>query len=219
VTSTDFHPAQVSLGQSPDPSPLRLFLSFNPPPSVVNHLNQAQKTLRDLLESFYGAALPIRWTRSFQFHLTVLFFGNTAPAKLNSIRTRLIEVVGDHPEFPCLTVKGFGCFPAFRRPRVLWIGFAPNPLLRTWPDRLANAFAGDFVWEEKDRSYPHVTIARLAFGRLPPRFGEHLVELAEQASTSSWNWQIDSISLMRGIPGPKGSEYIVLMTLPNPHAS
>jgi 2'-5' RNA ligase len=219
VNSPDFRPAEVSLGHSPDPSPLRLFLSFNPPPSVVSHLSQAQKTLRRLLESFYGPALPIRWTKSFQFHLTVLFFGNTPAAKMSSIRTRLIEVVGDHPEFPGLTAKGFGCFPAFRRPRVLWIGFASNPSLQGWQDRLAKAFPGDFVWKEKDRSYPHVTIARLAFPRLPARFGEHLFELAEQASMPSWDWQIDSISLMRSIPGPKGSEYVALMTLPNPHVS
>jgi len=219
VNSDDFRPAEVSLGQSSDSSPLRLFLSFNPPPSVISHLSQAQKTLRRLLDYFYGAELPIRWTRSFQFHLTVLFFGNRPAAKMNSIQTRLIELVGDRPEFPRLTAKGFGCFPTFRRPRVLWIGFASNPSLRGWQDRLAKAFPGDFVWKERDRSYPHVTIARLAFRQLPAQFGEHLFELAQQTGMPNWDWQIDSISLMRSIPGPKGSEYVVLMTLPSPHVS
>jgi 2'-5' RNA ligase len=219
VNSADFRPAEISLDQSSDSSSLRLFLSFNPPPSVVSHLSQAQKTLRRLLDRFYGPALPIRWIRSFQFHLTVLFFGNTPAAKMDSIRTRLIELVGDRPEFPCLSAKKFGCFPAFRRPRVLWIGFASNPSLRGWQDRLAKAFPGDFVWKEKDRSYPHVTIARLAFQQLPAQFGEHLFELAQQAGMPSWDWQIDSISLMRSIPGPKGSEYVVLMTLPSAHVS
>ena len=219
MNSDDFRPTEVSLGQSSDCSPLRLFLSFNPPPSVVGHLSQAQKTLRRLLDCFYGSELPIRWTRSFQFHLTVLFFGNTLAAKMPSIQTQLIELVGDHPEFPYLTAKGFGCFPAFSRPRVLWIGFASNPSLRSWQDRLAKAFPGDFVWKERDRSYPHVTIARLAFRQLPAQFGEHLFELAQQTGMPNWNWQIDSISLMRSIPGAKGSEYVVLMTLPSPHVS
>jgi 2'-5' RNA ligase len=215
VNSDDFRPTEVSLGQSSDSSPLRLFLSFNPPPSVVSHLSQAQKALRHLLDRFYGPALPIRWTRVFQFHLTVLFFGNTPTAKINSIRTRLIEVVGDRPDFPCLTAKGFGCFPAFRRPRVLWVGFASNPSLRGWQDRLAKAFLGDFVRKERDRSYPHVTMGRFAFQQLPAQFGEHLFELAQQTGMPSWDWQIDSISLMRSVPGPKGAEYVVLMTLPS----
>ena len=219
MNSNDFRPTEVSLGQSSDSSPLRLFLSFNPPPSVISHLSQAQKTLRQLLDCFYGPELPIRWTRSFQFHLTVLFFGNRPAAKMNSIQTRLIELVGDRPEFPRLTAKGFGCFPTFRRPRVLWIGFASNPSLRGWQGRLAKASPGDFVGKERDRSYPHVTIARLAFRQLPAQFGVHLFELAQQTGMPNWDWQIDSISLMRSIPGPKGSEYVVLMTLPSPHVS
>jgi 2'-5' RNA ligase len=188
----------------------RLFLSFNPSPDVVEHLGQAQRTLRHLLECTYGSELSIRWIRPFQFHLTVLFFGNTPAAKANSIQTCLAELVGERPQFPRLTAKGFGCFPAFRRPRVLWIGFAPNPLLRSWQDRLAKAFQGDFVWKEEDRSYPHVTIARLNFRRLPGRFGDRLFELAQQTGMPDWDWQIDSISLMQSVPGPSGSEYVPL---------
>jgi RNA 2',3'-cyclic 3'-phosphodiesterase len=205
---------QDEASRSSEESRFRLFLSFNPPPDVVGHLSQAQKTLRRLLDCAYGPELPIRWTRSVQFHLTVLFFGNTSAAKTNTIRARLIELVGDRPEFPCLTAKGFGCFPTLNRPRVLWIGFAGSPSLRNWQDRLAKAFQGDFMWKERDRSYPHVTIARLAFQRLPARFGEHLFELAQQTGMPSWGWQIDSISLMRSIPGPKGPEYVALTTLP-----
>jgi 2'-5' RNA ligase len=197
-----------------EPSLLRLFLSFNPCPDVIIHLRQAQKALRHLLEDTYGPALPIRWTRSFQFHLTVLFFGNTPPTQVDLIKARLVELVREHSEFPCLTAKAFGCFPAFHRPRVLWIGFASNPLLRSWQDRLVKAFERDFVWKEKDLSYPHVTIARLDFQRLPARFGDRLFHLAQETGMPTWDWQIDSISLMRSIPGPKGSDYVCLANFP-----
>jgi hypothetical protein len=154
VNSNDFRPPEVSLGQLSDSSPLRLFLSFNPPPTVINHLSQAQKTLRRLLDCFYGSELPIRWTRSFQFHLTVLFFGNRPAAKMNSIRTRLIELVGDRPEFPCLTAKGFGCFPAFRRPRVLQ-SFATSlarPIGQSFPRRFRMEREGSIISARDDRS-------------------------------------------------------------------
>jgi 2'-5' RNA ligase len=211
----DVHcPAGVGLSQTGGSPLLRLFLSFNPSPEVVGHLSQAQKALRRLLECAYGSELPIRWIRSFQFHLTVLFFGNTSAIKTDSIQARLAELVGPHPKFPSLHAKGFGCFPTIHRPRVLWIGFASNPSLRTWQDRLAKAFEGDFAWKEKDRSYPHVTIARLAFQRLPAHFGEHLFELAEQSSMPSWDWQIDAVSLMQSVPAPKGSEYVCLAKFP-----
>ena len=210
----DFRPTEVSPRPSSDFPPLRLFLSFNPPSDVVSHFSQAQTNLRRLLDCEYGPELPIRWTKPFQFHLTILFFGNTSAAKADSIKARLIELVGNRPEFPSLTTKGFGCFPPFHRQRVLWIGFARDPLLRIWQDRLAKAFQDDFVWKERDRSYPHVTIARLAFQRLPARFGERLFALAQQTRLPSWIWQVDSISLMRSIPGPKGSEYAALATLP-----
>jgi 2'-5' RNA ligase len=146
VNPDALRPPEAFPSQSSDFSPLRLFLSFNPPPDVVSHFGQAQKSLRQLLAREYGPELPIRWTKPFQFHLTILFFGNTSAAKADSIRARLIELVGTRPEFPFLTTKGFGCFPAFHRPRVLWIGFAPNLSLRIWQDRLAKAFQGDFVW-------------------------------------------------------------------------
>jgi len=204
---------QDEANRSSQESRFRLFISFNPSPDIIKLLGDAQKDLRTLLQRAYGTELPIRWTKSFQFHLTVLFFGNTSAAKMNSIRARLTEFVGDRPEFPCLTAKGFGCFPAFHRPRVLWIGFALSSSLRNWQDRLAKAFQGDFLWKERDRSYPHVTIARLDFRRLPAGFGEHLFELAQQTGMPSWDWQIDSITLMRSIPGPKGSEYIALETV------
>ena len=205
---------QDEANRSSEESRFRLFVSFNPSPDVIKRLSNAQSDLRTLLQRAYDTELPIRWIKSFQFHLTVLFFGDTSAAKMNSIRARLTKFVGDRPEFPCLAAKGFGCFPAFRRPRVLWIGFALDSSLRNWQDRLAKAFQGDFVWKERDRSYPHVTIARLAFRRLPPRFGEHLFELAQQTGMPSWDWQINSITLMQSIPGPKGSEYIALATLP-----
>jgi 2'-5' RNA ligase len=205
---------QAEANRSSEESRFRLFVSFNPSPDVIKLLSNAQSDLRTLLQRAYDTELPIRWIKSFQFHLTVLFFGDTSAAKMNSIRARLTKFVGDRPEFPCLTAKGFGCFPAFHRPRVLWIGFALDSSLRNWQDRLAKAFQGDFVWKERDRSYPHVTIARLAFRRLPPRFGEHLFELAQQTGMPSWDWQINSITLMQSIPGPKGSEYIALATLP-----
>ena len=205
---------QDEANRSSEESRFRLFVSFNPSPDVVKLLSNAQSDLRTLLQRAYDTELPIRWIKSFQFHLTVFFFGDTSAAKMNSIRARLTKFVGDRPEFPCLTAKGFGCFPAFHRPRVLWIGFALDSSLRNWQDRLAKAFQGDFVWKERNRSYPHVTIARLAFRRLPPRFGEHLFELAQQTGMPSWDWQINSITLMQSILGPKGSEYIALATLP-----
>jgi 2'-5' RNA ligase len=86
-------------------------------------------------------------------------------------------------------------------------------MLQTWQNRLAKAFDGEFGWKEKDRSYPHITIARLDFRRLPARFGEQLFDLAQATGPSGWHWQVDSLSLMRSIPGPKGAEYICLANL------
>src|SRR5258708_33158210 len=108
---------------------------------------------------------------------------------MNLIAARLTELGGDRPEFPCLTAKGFGCFPAFHRPRVLWIGFALSSSLRNCQDRLAKEFQGDFLWKERDRSYPHVTIARLDFRRLPAGLGQHLFELPKQRGRLSCDCQ------------------------------
>jgi 2'-5' RNA ligase len=210
-------PSEVRRHQPLDSSLLRLFLSFNPSPEIAARLAQAQITLRCLLERRYGAELPIRWTRSSQFHLTVLFFGNTSANKTDAIQTRLRQLVKKRPGFPCLAAKGFGCFPAFHRPRVLWVGFASNPSLQCWQDALAKRFASDFLSRRQDRSYPHVTIARLDFRRLPLAFGDHLFELAQEISMPSWDWPIDAISIMRAIPGPKGSEYVCLANFPPTH--
>ncbi|MBV8279984.1 MAG: RNA 2',3'-cyclic phosphodiesterase, partial [Verrucomicrobia bacterium] len=119
-----------SLEQPNDVTPVRLFFSINPPPDVIHHLSAIQSEVRRVLETGFDPKRAVRWTRPTQFHLTILFLGNVPPAEIASLETAANELMASLKELPILTLSGLGSFPAFHRPRVLWVGCRSNGLLQ-----------------------------------------------------------------------------------------
>jgi RNA 2',3'-cyclic 3'-phosphodiesterase len=196
------------LEQHSDTTPVRLFFSINPPPDVIHHLSAMQSEVRKVLETGFDPQRAVRWVRPSQFHLTVLFLGNMSPAEIASLETVASEVVASLNELPVLTLNSIGSFPAFHRPRVLWVGCRSNEVLYQMQSRFLAAFAQKIPLKENQRSYPHITIAR--FRHLPRRFAERMRVLSEKNWFPECIWRVNCVSLMRSIPGPEGAEYACL---------
>jgi 2'-5' RNA ligase len=118
------------------------------------------------------------------------------------------EVLTSFKELPILTLRGIGSFPAFHRPRVLWVGCRSNGLLQQLQSGFLAAFSKKIPLKENERSYPHITIAR--FRHLPRRFAERMRILSEKDWFPECVWRVNSVSLMRSVPGPEGAEYTCL---------
>jgi len=188
--------------------PFRLFFSINPPPDVIHHLSAIQAEVRRVLETGFDPQRSVRWIRPTQFHLTILFLGHIPSSEVASLKVVANEVLASFTELPTLTLSSIGSFPAFHRPRVLWVGCRDNLGLHQLQSRFVAAFSRRVPLKKNEASYPHITVAR--FRQLPKRFGERMRLLSEKNRFPEFSWRVNSVSLMRSLPGPEGAEYTCL---------
>jgi len=109
--------------------------------------------------------LPVTWVRPEGVHLTLKFLGEVEEPREGELRAALAEAAG--PPSPggaeravTLAIGGCGVFPDFRRPRVVWVGIAPEPALELLQDRVERAFAPLGFPTEARAFRPHLTLAR-----------------------------------------------------------
>ena len=194
---------------------LRVFISLNPPPGIVGKLVDIQAHLRVRLEkSLPAERWRIRWTRPDQLHLTVLFLGNVFQHQVGDLCRQLEQVVESVSRLPALTLQGFGCFPAFRHPRVIWFGAAPNADFDLLQSALLDCFSRQLSLDNRDRSYPHLTLARSGSKSLPAELSAVLAGLTRAENAPSLPWEVRSVALMQSVQGPQGSEYACLAHFP-----
>ena len=196
------------LQQQSDIAPVRLFFSINPPPELIHHLSAIQNEVRKVLEMGFNPQRAVRWIRPTQFHLTILFLGSVPSAEIAALEMVANEVMASFTELPILTLNSIGSFPAFHRPKVLWVGCRSNGLLQQLQSGFLAAFSKRIPLRDNERSYPHITIAR--FRHLPRRFAERMRILSEKNWFSECVWRVNCVSLMRSVPGPEGAEYTCL---------
>lgn len=190
---------------------LRVFISLNPPPEIVEKMMEIQATLRSMLEKRFAAKpLRVRWVRPHQLHLTLLFLGNVFQHQVDDLRRQVRQAVESVPRLPALELRGFGCFPAVRHPRVIWFGAAPNHDFDVLQSAMLDQFSRQLSLDNRDRAYPHLTLARSSGNHLPAELSEVLADLTKMENAPSLIWEVRSVGLMQSVPGPQGSEYTCL---------
>ena len=134
---------------------VRCFIAAELPADLLNEIG----TYTDQLSHQTSG---VRWVRSQGIHITLKFLGEIAGAKVSEVAEQLVGIGGVANPFD-LRIRGSGCFPNRRHPRVIWLGLEHDPgnslfKLHEWMDeRLA---ALDFG-REKRRFSPHLTLGRV----------------------------------------------------------
>ena len=108
---------------------MRLFVALNLPDVVRRALWEATSALRD-------RDFPIKWVRPEGLHLTLKFLGEVDDARERELRDALQRAVAGGKTLP-LALGGFGVFPDFSRPRVVWVGVAPDRYVPRTPADLS----------------------------------------------------------------------------------
>ena len=103
--------------------------------------------------------LPVKWVRPDGLHLTLKFLGDVDEVQEPSLRGALGQVAGEARPVT-LHVEGFGVFPDFRRPRIVWAGVAPDPALELLQHRVEQVFAPLGFPTEARTFRPHLTLGR-----------------------------------------------------------
>jgi 2'-5' RNA ligase len=176
---------------------VRLFVALNFPDDVRRALWAAAAPVREL-------DLPLKWARPEGIHVTLKFLGEVPDAREPELCAALGRAAaGGHAL--ALVVGGFGAFPGFARPRVIWAGLQPDPAL----DQLQHRVEQEFVplgFPPENRPFrPHLTLGRAARDARPracDRLEETLAGLQYQETT-----RVEAVDLMQSVLQSGGAVY------------
>jgi 2'-5' RNA ligase len=112
---------------------------------------------------------------------------------------------------PRLAAAGAGAFPTLRRPRVLWIGLAPNPALDPLYESVERACDAAGLGRERRPWHPHVTLGRVRDGA---RIDAGALARAAEAVRPDVTFTVNTVDLMRSELAPAGARYTRLGACP-----
>lgn len=178
--------------------PTRLFIAIDLPEHV-------QRRLGRLLPEPADGVKPVRPE---QLHLTLHFVGDVADEATAGLATSLVAI--HQPGF-AIDLAGGGCFPAPRRPNVLWIGVEASPPLDALHAAVAEVIAEAGLSLETRPFMPHITLARVS-RRLPAGWVDRF--LAAAAGFSAPEIPVTTFTLYASERTNNGAVHTVLKRYP-----
>jgi RNA 2',3'-cyclic 3'-phosphodiesterase len=128
---------------------MRLFIAIELPGDV-----------KKMLGSMRSDIPSAHWVPIEQLHLTLSFLGEVDCATLEQLTGGLAAI--QTPKFD-LHFSSTGCFPGHGRPRVIWVGLEPEPLLSNLATLVRKAVLSCGIPQEERPFSAHITLARLKF--------------------------------------------------------
>lgn len=177
-----------------DPDRPRLFFAAPLPDDV----REAIRPVRDAVQGAVGDGhARIRWVRIESLHLTLRFLGPTPLDRAEALGRVADAVAATVGPFEIL-IAGSGAFPAYGRPRTLWLGIerGGDGLARI-ADGLGRGLAADDGGDGTGDDRPfsaHLTLARTDGLRLAT---EAARALGEAAAGHEWSFVADRVVLYR----------------------
>jgi RNA 2',3'-cyclic 3'-phosphodiesterase len=128
----------------------------------------AREQILKLLGKLREAGWPVRWVHDEGLHMTLKFFGEVAPERLDVIAEAL-RFAAHGADTQALELGELGAFPSRNRPRVLWVGVQAPAALELLQDRIERGCEAIGFPPEGAPFQPHITLGRVREGqRLPP---------------------------------------------------
>ena len=178
---------------------MRLFVALNVPSQLRQAVWQATAPLRD-------RGLPVKWVHPEGIHLSLKFLGDVADERESELAAALGRAaVGTRAL--SLALGGFGVFPDFQRPRVVWVGVAGEPALEILQHRVEQEFAPLGFPTEARPFRPHITLGRAGREARPRDFAglEQLLNAIDFSETVT----VADVELMESTLQPEGPVYQV----------
>ncbi|HUF29345.1 MAG TPA: RNA 2',3'-cyclic phosphodiesterase [Gemmatimonadaceae bacterium] len=180
---------------------MRTFLALNLPPATREALFERTSALR-------AAAPGASWVAHDNLHLTLQFLGDVDDERLAAVAARLLEIAATHRRL-LLDIGGAGAFPNLGRPRIVWMGVAPDPRLELLQHDLERGCESLGFPVEGRAFRPHITLGRIRLA-LPPAERATLVA-ALSGCTFRERVAVETVDLMDSALGQGGSRYTVLV--------
>jgi 2'-5' RNA ligase len=185
---------------------LRLFVAVDTPPAVKREM----ALLRDDLSR---TARGVRWEATGKLHCTLRFLGSVERARLGAIEEQVERAASGIPPLS-LTYSGIGFFPDSMRPRIIWIGIRErgDDFVRL-QERVSGGIRSLGFLPEERVFHPHVTLGRVAGGS-DRKESRRLIDIVKTRTFDHPPVIVPALEIMQSTPGPLGSDYAVLRSIP-----
>lgn len=176
---------------------VRSFLALELPDDVKSFVATLTKGLKSVMND-------ARWVSLDGMHLTLKFLGDVPSATIPEVVSALEKPLAIGAPIQ-LSLKGLGCFPNMRRPRVIWIGVmdTQSVLLRL-VEEIEKALLPLGFPKESRLFKAHLTLARLKPGTTNPKGMELIVGQQELGGPTFF---VDNAVLFESILKPQGAQY------------
>jgi 2'-5' RNA ligase len=168
--------------------------------------NECQVLLEQMQQSLRVIKAEVRWVAIPSIHLTLKFLGEVDPEAIPKLSEMLREACKSEHRFE-LRLRGLGCFPNARNPRVIWCGIdgETDNLLRL--QRIVESSCAKLGFAPEHRPfYPHLTLGRVqGGGNLRP-----LMNQIAEGSDLACGFQADRFHIYKSSLKPQGAVYTVL---------
>ena len=171
-------------------------------------VDEARRETAVLLERLRENGWPVRWVNEEGLHLTLKFYGEVGPERLEVIEES-VRFAGQDTGPLALRLDQLGAFPSPARPRVLWVGIDAPPALDLLQDRLERGGEAIGFPPEGKPFHPHVTLGRVREGHRLPVGG--LEEFGESYAKVSFNGT--QLVLYESVLTTRGPRYEARLTL------
>ena len=177
---------------------IRCFIAVKIPEVAIMDIDKYSESLKRI-------APDVRWVRVKGIHLTLKFLGEIKAARVTQVKESLSTIEGIFDVFN-LNIKGTGCFPNRKRPRVFWLGVEQDnnnslTLVQQWIEDRLYDLGFD---KEKRRFSPHLTLGRVK----KPQDFTNLFKYMDKHPFENVSFKVEEIVLMQSILKPYGAEYI-----------
>lgn len=184
---------------------IRSFLAFELPVEIKRNVARVSKEIRH-------SGLDARWVKVENIHLTVIFLGNIKTEDVEGIDEEIQKVCPGYGSFD-IALKGMGCFPNRRRPRVLWLGLDGDmERMSNFRNDLQQTLKTFGIKEEKRPFRPHLTLGRFRSVR---KMGSKMDEILMAHETLETTMEsLSELILFKSDLKPGGAVYTKLKSWP-----
>lgn len=181
---------------------MRTFIAVPIPDPCRTMLERMQKDLRA-----FGA--DVRWVAIPSIHLTLKFLGEADPGVIPDLSGALRKASASQSSFR-LHLRGLGCFPGERNPRVIWCGVEGETEALTRLQETVEKICVEFGFEPEDRPFhPHLTLGRVRGKRnLQP-----LLDYIKMGSDRESGFAADHYNIYQSVLKPQGAVYTALQSI------
>jgi RNA 2',3'-cyclic 3'-phosphodiesterase len=186
---------------------IRAFIAVDLPVKILDQLGKISQSLkRDIPTG------GIRWVPVKNIHLTLMFLGDVTLSNLDPISKTLDAELASFNQVK-IQLEGLGAFPSVKKPRVLWIGIAYPPELKTIYNSIQQNI-GALGYPRDERAFsPHLTLGRVSQNITSADLFQISQVIESHPIGSLGSALIDSIHLYQSDLRPGGAVYTKLYSV------